>query len=438
MFEKLFGLKEKGSNVKTELLAGLTTFLTMAYILAVNPGILSEGGVPFQAAFLATALSAAFASIMMGIYANYPVALAPGMGLNAFFTYNVVFGYGLSWEAAFSAVFASGIVFMLISFTGLRKWVIESIPNQLKLAIGAGIGFFIAFIGLKNAGIIIADQATFVALGNLTHPAVLLALVGLVITLVLLAFKVKAAVFFGMVATALIGVVAGLMGVADMPELPSQIISFSFDTSAIGAFARGFQELFAHPQAIVIIFTFLFVDFFDTAGTLVAVANRTNLVQADGSLKDVEKAFMSDAVGTVVGAALGTSTVTSFIESASGIEVGGRSGLTTVTTGVLFIASIILAPLLVVVNSAVTAPALVVVGILMAQQLSGIDWNDFVFAASGFITVVMMILSYSISNGIALGFITYVVMAVASKRIKEIKPVVWVLLPIFILHFILK
>ncbi len=438
MFEKLFGLKEKGSNVKTELLAGLTTFLTMAYILAVNPGILSEGGVPFQAAFLATALSAAFASIMMGIYANYPVALAPGMGLNAFFTYNVVFGYGLSWEAAFSAVFASGIVFMLISFTGLRKWVIESIPNQLKLAIGAGIGFFIAFIGLKNAGIIIADQATFVALGNLTHPAVLLALVGLVITLVLLAFKVKAAVFFGMVATALIGVVAGLMGVADMPELPSQIISFSFDTSAIGAFARGFQELFAHPQAIVIIFTFLFVDFFDTAGTLVAVANRTNLVQADGSLKDVEKAFMSDAVGTVVGAALGTSTVTSFIESASGIEVGGRSGLTTVTTGVLFIASIILAPLLVVVNSAVTAPALVVVGILMAQQLSGIDWNDFVFAASGFITVVMMILSYSISNGIALGFITYVVMAVASKRIKEIKPVVWILLPIFILHFILK
>lgn len=438
MFEKFFKLSKNGTNVKTELLAGLTTFLTMAYILGVNPGLLSLAGIPFEAAFLATAVSAAFASILMGVLANYPIALAPGMGLNAFFTFTVVMKYGMSWEAALAAVFVSGILFLIISVTGLRKAVIHAIPKQLKLAIGAGIGFFIAFIGLQNSGLVVANEATLVSLGSMRDATVLLAVFGVFITIALLALKVKAAVFFGMIITAAVGVVAGLMGVAGMPELPKAIMSTQLDTTAVFAFTKGMKELFSHSQSFLIIFTFLFVDFFDTAGTLVAVANRTNLVDAEGNMENVDRALMADAVGTIAGAALGTSTVTSFIESASGVEVGGRTGLTAITTAGLFLLAIFFAPLLAVVNGTVTAPALIVVGILMAQQLGGIDWNDFVSASSGFITVITMILAYSISDGIAVGFITFVVAAVAAKRSKEIDPIVWILLPVFVLHYILK
>lgn len=437
MFEKYFKLSEKGTNVKTELLAGLTTFLTMAYILGVNPDILSLGGVPFEAAFLATALSAALASVLIGLLANYPIALAPGMGLNAFFTFTVVFHYGLSWEGALAAVFVSGILFVIVSFSGIRKMIIYAIPKQLKLAIGAGIGFFIAFIGVQNAGIVIADEAVLVGFARFTQPTVLLAIVGVLVTIGLLAYKVKAAVFVGMVITALIGVIAGVSGIEGMPALPTALVSAQFDTSAVFAFTRGLGELFAHPKAFLIIFTFLFVDFFDTAGTLVAVGNRTNLVDKDGNLEKVENAFIADAVGTIFGSAVGTSTVTSYIESASGVEVGGRTGLTAITTGLLFVLSIFFAPLLSVITSVVTAPALIVVGILMAQQLGGIDWNDFVYAASGFMAIVSMVFAYSISDGIAVGFITYVVASIAAKRTKEIHPIVWVLLPIFLLHFIL-
>lgn len=436
MLEKLFKLSEKGTTVKTELLAGLTTFLTMAYILAVNPAVLGEGGVPIESAFLATALSAAIATFVMGFLANYPVALAPGMGLNAFFTFTVVFNYGMSWQGALAAVFVSGILFLILSFSGIRKMVIQAIPNQLKLAIGAGIGFFIAFIGFQNAGIIVEDAAVLVGLGDLTNPEVLLAVFGILVTIGLIALKVKAAVFFGLVVTAIVGVVAGLLGVSGMPELPSGIVSVNFDTSAVFAFTEGLGELFSHPQAILIIFTFLFVDFFDTAGTLVAVGNRTNLVDENGDLENVEKAFMADAVGTIAGSVLGTSTVTSFIESAAGVEVGGRTGLTAVTTATLFVLSIFFSPLLVVINATVTAPALIVVGILMAQQLGGIKWEDFINASSAFLAIIMMVLTYSISDGIAIGFITYVVASVAAKRTKEIHPIIWFLLPVFILHFI--
>lgn len=438
MFDKFFRISEKGSTVKTELLAGLTTFLTMAYILAVNPGIMSDGGMPFSGAFLATALAAGFSSILMGVYANYPVALASGMGLNAFFTYTVVFNFGLSWQAALAAVFISGILFLVISLTGVRKIVINAIPAQLKLAIGAGIGFFIAFIGLKNAGIVVSNPDTYVALGNFTAPAVALALFGIVVTVALLAKKVKAGVFLGMVITALVGVALGLAGVEGMPALPMAVFSLDLDFSTVFAFTSGFEELFASPKLIVIIVTFLFVDFFDTAGTLVAVANRTNLINKDGELENVDKALTTDAIGTIVGAALGTSTVTSYIESASGVEVGGRTGLTAVTTGVLFLVAIVFAPILAVVNSTVTAPALVIVGILMAQQLGGVNWDDFTAAASGFVAVIMMVLSFSISDGIALGFITYAVVKVASGKAKDVNLVVWLLLPLFIIHYILK
>lgn len=441
MFEKLFKLSSKGTTVKVEILAGLTTFLTMAYILAVNPGLLSSefgAGMPFQSVFLATALSSALASIIMGLYANYPIALAPGMGVNAFFSFTAVNMLGGSWQAGLAAVFVSGVLFMIISMTGIRKMVINAIPKNLKLAIGAGIGFFIAFIGLQNAGIVVNNDAVLVGLGDLTAPTVLLAVFGILVTFALLARKVSAGVFYGLVITAVVGVVAGLAGVEGMPALPTAVVSFNFDMPTFGAFIGGFDELFASPSAILIIFTFLFIDFFDTAGTLVAVAGKTNLMNADGELTDVDKALMSDAVGTVAGAILGTSTVTSFIESAAGVGVGGRTGLTAVTTGVLFILSIVFFPVLAVINGTVTAPALVVVGVLMAQQLGNIDWEDFVAATSGFVAIITMILAYSIADGIATGFITYGVVMIASGKAKEVKPVIWVLIAVFIAHFILK
>ena len=441
MFEKLFKLSSKGTTVKVELLAGLTTFLTMAYILAVNPGLLSSefgAGMPFQSVFLATALSSALASILMGLYANYPIALAPGMGVNAFFSFTAVNMLGGSWQAGLAAVFVSGVLFMIISLTGIRKIVINAIPKNLKLSIGAGIGFFIAFIGLQNAGIVVNNDAVLVGLGDLTAPTVLLAVFGILVTFALLARKVSAGVFYGLVITAVVGVIAGLFGVEGMPALPTAIVSFEFDMPTFGAFISGFDELFASPSAILIIFTFLFIDFFDTAGTLVAVAGKTDLMDENGELKDVDKALMSDAVGTVAGAILGTSTVTSFIESAAGVGVGGRTGLTAVTTGVLFILSIFFFPVLVVINGTVTAPALIVVGVLMAQQLGNIDWEDFVAATSGFIAIITMILAYSIADGIATGFITYGVVMVASGKAKEVKPIIWILIAVFIAHFIFK
>lgn len=435
MFEKMFKLKEKGTSVKTELIAGLTTFLAMAYILAVNPGMLGITGMSVQSVFLATAISAGISSIIMGVLANYPVALAPGMGVNALFAFTLCGSMGYSWQAALAAVFLSGIIFILISVTGIRKMIINAIPAQLKLAIGAGIGFFIAFIGLKNAGIIVANESTFVALGNLSEPTVLLAVFGLVITLFLLAKKVSAAVFVGLVITAVVGVICGLMGIEGMPMLPQQVFSFDFEMPTLGAFVSGFGELFSNPNTFIALFSLLFVDFFDTAGTLLGVANRANLVDENGELEHIEPALLSDAIGTTIGAVLGTSTVTSFVESTSGVESGGRTGLTACTTGILFLLSVFFYPLLSTITNAVTAPALIVVGILMAQQLGGIDWNDFVFAAAGFTTVIMMILCYSISNGIALGFITYAVAMVGTNRTKEIKPIVWVLVAIFIIYF---
>lgn len=435
MLESLFKLKKHGTTVQTELIAGLTTFLAMAYILAVNPGMLASTGMDEQSVFLATALSSAVACLVMGLLANYPVALAPGMGMNALFAFTICGAMGFSWQAALAGVFISGAIFLAISITNIRKMIIDAIPAQLKLAIGSGIGFFIAFIGLKNAGIIVANESTFVGLGNLRDPAVLLAVIGLVVTIFLLAKKVNAAVFIGLVFTAVLGVILGLCGFEGMPQLPTAIFSFEFSMPTFGAFASGFGEFFSNPNWIIALFSMLFLDFFDTAGTLLGVANRAGLVNDEGNLDNVEKALMADAVGTAVGSVLGTSTVTSFVESTSGVEAGGRTGLTACTTGVLFFLSIFFYPLLATITSSVTAPALIVVGILMAQQLGGIDWNDFVFAASGFVTVIMMILCYSISNGIALGFITYTVCMIGTGKIKEIKPIIWGLVAIFIIYF---
>lgn len=437
MLEKLFKLKEKGTTVKTEVIAGITTFLAMAYILAVNPNMLQETGLSYDSVFLATALSSGIATLIMGLMANYPVALAPGMGVNALFTYTLVFNMGYSAAAALAAVVVSGLIFLIISVTGIRKAIINAIPQQLKLAIGAGIGFFIAFIGLKNAGIIVGDASTFVALGKLTDPAVLLALFGILVTIILMARKIPAAVFYGLIITAVVGIILGLTGVKGMPEMPSAIVSIDLDTSGFGLFMNGFEELFSHPDFIVAIFSLLFVDFFDTAGTLISVANKTNLVNEKGELTNIEQALVADSTGTVIGGMLGTSTVTSFVESTAGVEAGGRTGLTACTTALLFFLAILFAPVLSVVTSAVTAPALVAVGISMATQLSGIEWDDIVFAASGFITVIMMILTYSISDGIAFGFIIYGLTSVVAGRAKSIKPIVWILILIFIAYFAL-
>lgn len=440
MLEKLFHLKENKTSMRTELIAGLTTFLAMAYILGVNPSVLGDAGMDVSSVFLATALSAAVASVIMGLLANYPVALAAGMGVNALFAYTVCGQMGYSWSAALAGVFISGVIFILISVTGVRKMIINAIPVQMKLAIGAGIGFFIAFVGLKNAGIVVANESTFVAIGNFSDPTVLLALFGILITLLLVIRKVPAAVFVGMVITALIGIVAGtVFHIEGMPSLPDgSFITTNFHMEGAGAFMNGFGELFADPaKSLVMIFSFLFVDFFDTAGTLVAIGSKIGLVNPQtGELKNAERALLADAIGTVFGAAVGTSTVTSFVESSSGVGVGGRTGLTAVTTGVLFLLSILISPLILsAVTNAVTAPALVVVGVMMAQQLKSIDWEDMMIAAAAFVTIIVMVLGYSISNGIAFGFIVYTIGMIGAGKTKDIHPTVWVLDVIFLIYF---
>ena len=435
MLEKIFHLKKRNTTIKTELIAGLTTFLAMAYVLAVIPGMLSVTGMSLSGAFVATAVSSAIASILMGIFANCPIALSAGMGVNAVFTYTIVEGMGLSWQGALACVFVSGILFVIISLTGLRSIIINAIPSQLKLAIGAGIGFFIAFIGLKNAGIVVADNSTFVKLGNLTAPVVLLGVLGVVITIFLLIKKVSAAVFYGMAITAIVGIVWGFLGAKGMPALPSSIVSVDLDFSLAGTVFTGFHEMISHPQCWLAIFSLLFVDFFDTAGMLVAVAANPGLSQKNGELENLNKALLSDAVGTVIGAMMGTSTVTSFVESTSGIKVGGRTGLTACVTGTLFLLALFFSPLLSCITEAVTAPALIAIGILMVQQLKDIRWDNLVYAASVFITIIVMVLGYSISNGIAMGFIVYVVGMVANNEAKKVNPIVWVLVVLFLIYF---
>lgn len=432
--ENFFKLEENGTNVKTEILAGITTFLAMAYILAVNPSILHDAGMPKSGVFFATAISSGLVSILMGVLANYPVALSSGMGVNALFTYTIVAKMGLSWRGALACVLVSGIIFVLITVTNIRKMIINAIPSQLKLAIGAGIGFFVAFVGLKNAGIIVTSPATLVSLGSFTKPSVLLALIGIIITLVLVVRNVPAGVFVGLVITAIIGVIMNALGFADMPQFTG-VASTSFDVSLVGQALNGFGELFSHPQCWLAIFSLLFVDFFDTAGTLVAVAGKTKLMDENGELKNVERALLADSIGTCFGALMGTSTVTSFVESASGVGVGGRTGLTACVTGVLFLLASFLSPLLSIVTYSVTAPALVVVGIMMAQQLKGIDWDNTIVASATFITVLVMILGYSISNGIAAGFIVYAAGMIAGGKAKEVNWIVWVLSLLFIFYF---
>ena len=440
MLNKFFKLDENKTDIKTEILAGLTTFLAMSYILGVNPGMLSETGMSLEGVFIATAIASGIACIIMGLLSNYPVGLAPGMGLNALFTYTIVLGMGLSWQAALAAVFLSSVLFLIITLVGLREAILNAIPQDLKLAIGAGIGFFLAFLGLANAGIVVANPSTLIGLGNLASPPVLLALIGIVITLVLYVRDFPAAVFLGLLATAIIGIIFTLVGFtapdAIMPAIPKTWVSFNLDFSVFGGFLSGFGELFKNiPSLIMILFSLLFVTFFDTTGTLIPLAKECGYVKEDGTTEGINNAFISDALGGIVGAIFGSSTVTAYVESATGIGLGGRTGVTAIVTGILFILSVFLAPtVLSLFTSSVTTAALVTVGILMFVQIKDIEWDNLAIVAAVFMTIIMMVLSYSISLGIAFGFITYTIVAIATGKYKELNPLVWILFIVFLIY----
>lgn len=436
--KRYFMFDELGTNYKREVIGGVTTFLAMAYILFVNPSILSlesipdlpEGvGMDKGAVFTATAIAAAVGTLIMGVVARYPVALAPGMGLNAFFAFTVVLDFGIPWQTALAGVLVSGIIFIFLTLSGIREKVINAIPAQLKYAVGAGIGLFIAFVGLQNAGIIVNDDATLVGLGDLTSGPTLLAIFGVFITVVFLLLGIKSGVFLGMIITALVGMIFGLVDkpTAIVGAVPSLEPTF-------GQAIFNLDQIFT-LEMLVVILTFLFVDFFDTAGTLVAVANQAGLLK-DNKLPRAGKALFADASATVVGAVVGTSTTTSYIESASGVGAGARSGFASVVTAILFLLALFFSPLLSVVTSSVTAPALIVVGVMMASALRNIEWDQFEIAVPAFLVVLAMPLAYSIATGIAIGFIFYPITMIAKGRAKEIHPVMYAFFVIFILYFI--
>ena len=431
--KQFFKLEENNTNVKTEVLAGITTFMTMAYILIVNPIILSETGMDFGGIFTATALASLIATLMMALYANYPFALAPGMGLNAFFAFTVVLGpMGKSWEFALTAVLIEGIIFILLSFIKAREAIFESIPLNLKNAVSVGIGIFISFIGLSGAGIVKAGNGTLVALGELTSGAPLLAIIGIIITGLLLIKNVKGALLIGIVITTIIGIP---MGVTILPENFSTIVSMPPSLKDVAFKFVGFDQIFSF-EMLVVVFTFLFVDIFDTVGTLAGVATKANMLDEEGKLPRVGAALMSDAVGTVIGACLGTSTVTTYVESASGVAEGGRTGMTSLVTAAMFGVALFFAPLFTLVPSAATAPALVIVGLFMMSPITKINFNDYTEAIPAFLTIVMMPFAYSIAEGIVFGMVSYVILKAISGKFKDISLVMWILSVLFVLRFI--
>lgn len=438
----MFNLKERGTTVGREIVAGLTTFLAMTYILAVNPGMLSMTGMDAGSVFTATALSAAIATLVMGFVANLPVALAPGMGLNAFFTFTVCMGMGCSWQLALTAVLLEGVLFLILSFCGIREAIIKSIPENLKIAVSVGIGLFICLIGLANAGIVASDTGTIIGFNNfnLSHASALLAVIGLIITIILYVCKVPGAILIGIAATTIIGIP---MGVTVIPEnfkpvsLPSKPLLFAFDFKGIFMGANGF-EFAVLGKFIVIFITFLFTDLFDTIGTLLGVAEQGNLKDKDGNVLNAKGALIADSVGTVVGACLGTSTVTSYVESSSGVAAGGRTGLAAIATAAMFLISLFFSPLFLLVPAAATAPALIFVGYLMMKSVTKIDFADPTEGIPAFVTIMAMPFSYSISKGIMYGVITFVICKLVGKKVKDIPVVTWILAAIFIADIIFE
>lgn len=432
--ERFFKVREKGSTVRTELLAGMTTFIAMAYILFVNPNILADAGIPKEAAIASTIWIAALASLAMGIFANYPVALAPGMGLNAFFAYYVCGVLGLHWTVALGAVFFSGVLFLILTVGGIRQAIINAVPRDLKYAISVGIGLFIAFIGLKGTGLIVENSATYVSLGHVTAPTTLLSLFGLLLTAALMARNVHGSILIGIFVTTIL---AMTLGMTPAPKGITDIVSTS-----LPHMGETFGQLDLagawHYGLVSIIFTFTVVELFDNMGTLIGLTTKAKMVRPDGHIENIDKALTTDAVGTMVSAMFGTSTVTSYIESAAGIAAGGRTGLTAVAAGVLFLAALLFTPLIGLVPAFATAPALILVGALLMSEVGKIDFSDFTNALPVFLTIIMMPLTSSIANGFAFGFISYTVMKLCAGQYKKVSWIMYLVSIAFLINLALR
>ena len=440
MLQKLFGFDSTANSIRTEIVAGITTFLAMAYILAVNPGIfsaLADQGMPTNAVFTATALAAIIGTLVMAIYAKKPFALAPGMGLNAFFVFGVCLGMGHSWQFALTAIFLEGIIFIILTLTKVRQWIVDAIPLNLRHAIGAGIGLFIAFIGLKNGGIIVNNDATLVGLGDICHGTALLAIIGIVITGVLLILKVPGNILIGIIVTALLGMLPvwqlgdGAVGalttfdrVVDVPPTVAPIFC-QFQWAEVLSL-----------DMLVVLFTFLFIDMFDTMGTVIGVSQKAGMVDEKGNIDGINKVFMADAVATTCGACLGTSTTTTYVESAAGVGAGGRTGLTAFTTACCFAIALFFAPIFTHIPSAATTAALVIVGLMMLSPIKEIDLDDFSESIPAFLTIILMPLCYSISDGILIGMIAYVVINALCGKFKKISVAMWILAILFIARYL--
>jgi AGZA family xanthine/uracil permease-like MFS transporter len=428
MLKKLFGFDERVTTVRTEVMAGITTFLTMAYILAVNPNILSTTGMDKGALFTTTVLASAVTTLLMAFYAKLPFGLAPGMGLNAFFAYTVCLGLGYSWQFALTAVLIEGLIFILLTVTNLREKIVDCLPMTLKHAISAGIGLFIAFLGLQNAGIIVKNDATLVGLGNITTGPALLGIIGLVLTSVLLVKRVKGALLIGILLTTVLGIPLGITHFSGVVSTPPSIEPIFCQFEWHNIFTK---------EMVVVVFTFLFVDLFDTIGTLVGVTTKAGMVTKDGKIPHLKQAFMVDAIGTTMGAALGTSTVTTFVESAAGVGEGGRSGLTAFVTAVCFLLALFLAPFFLAVPGAATAPVLILVGLMMISSVKKIDFSDYSEAIPAFLCIVFMPMAYSISDGIVLGLMSYVLINLISGKYKKLTLGMYILAVLFSFKFLM-
>ena len=429
MLQKLFGFDSKKTTLRTEIVAGITTFLTMSYILAVNPTMFGElDGMPIGAVFTSTALAAIVGCLAMAFIGKLPFGLAPGMGLNAFFVYTVCMGMGYSWQFALTAVLIEGLIFIILTLTNLREAIVNAIPMSLRNAIGAGIGFFIAFIGLKSAGVVVDNGATLVALGDVTSGSALLAFIGLIITGFMYYRNIPGAILLGIIVTMVIGIPMGVTefkGIVSSPESIAPIFcQFEFD------------KIFS-VDMLVVVFTFFFIDMFDTVGTLVGVCTKVKMTDENGNIYRIKQAFMADSIATTAGAILGTSTTTTYVESAAGVAQGGRSGLTALVVGGCFVIAMFFSPLFLSIPSAATAPALIIVGLMMVEQMKNIEFDDFSESIPAFVCMIMMPLTYSISNGILIGMITYVLMNVICGKFKKLSPAMYILATLFILKFIL-
>lgn len=424
---RYFRLAEHQTTVRAELIAGATTFVTMAYIIFVNPQMMASAGMDPQASFVATCLASALACYLMGFYANWPVGLAPGMGLNAFFTYTVVADMGYSWQVALGAVFLAGVLFVIMSVTRIRRWMLESIPLDLRVAMAAGVGLFVGFIGLKSGGIIVASDATFITLGDLTRTGPALACLGFVLIAILSIRQVHGAIILGILAITLLGLLSGEVQYSGLVAAPPSIAPTFMQLDITGALDVAMTS---------VIIAFLFVNLFDTAGTLLGVATRANLVDADGNIENMDRALKADSTSSVLGAFLGCAPVTSYVESAAGVAAGGRTGLTAVTVGTLFLVSIFFAPLASMVPAFATAGALVYVAMLMLTGMQGLEWEDPTEVVPALITIVMIPLSFSIANGIAVGFVSYVAIKLCTGRRADVSPGAWFLAAIFLAKFV--